>query len=129
MTVGEYLAAPRPAWDWRAHDCCRWMARWVVECGHPNPMDFIGAGYSTEIGALRLIRRGGGLVPLWDKGMDGAGVPRAGEPLTGDVAVLSNPTDDGIGEACGIWSGMRWVSLHKRGLMAGVGAPLAIWRV
>lgn len=129
MTLGEYLKAPRPAWDWVEQDCCRWVARWIVSRGHADPMEFIGARYCTRIGALRLIKRGGGLVALWSRGMDGAGIPEAIAAEAGDVAVLSVPTEDGIGEACGIWTGERWAMLHERGLVFGVGEPLKVWRV
>jgi len=129
VTLGEYLKAPRPVWDWQAQDCCRWVARWVVSQGHPDPMDHIGHRYSTQLGALRLIRRGGGLVTLWSKGMTGAGLAAVTEPAMGAVAVLSVPTDDGTDEACGIWTGERWGMLHERGLVFGVGTPLKIWDV
>ena len=129
MTLGEYLKAPRPAWDFRSQDCCRWVARWIVSQGHADPMDFIGARYATRIGALRLIKRGGGLVALWSRGMAGAGMAETCEAKAGDVAVMSVPTEDGIGEACGIWTGDRWGMLHERGLVFGVGTPLKIWSV
>lgn len=127
--LGDYLKAPRPAWDWTTHDCCRWVARWVVINGHPDPMDHIGHSYSTRTGALRVIRRGGGLVDLWTKGMTGARLAAVTDPAIGAVAVLSVPTDDEIGEACGIWTGERWGMLHERGLIFGVGTPLRIWNV
>lgn len=127
--LGDYLKAPRPAWDWSTHDCCRWVARWVVINGHPDPMDHIGYRYSTRTGALRVIRRGGGLVALWSKGMAGSGLAAVTAPHSGAVAVLAVPTDDDHGEACGIWTGERWCMLHERGLVFGVGAPVRIWNV
>jgi hypothetical protein len=129
VTLGEYLKAPRPAWDWQSQDCCRWVARWIVSQGHADPMSFIGHSYSTRTGALRVIRRGGGLVALWSKGMAGAGLRVTDTPIAGSVAVLSIPTDDGLNEACGIWTGERWGMLHERGLVFGVGAPLKMWNV
>lgn len=129
MTLGEYLKAPRPVWDWRSQDCCRWVARWVVSQDHADPMAFIGHNYTSKTGALRVIRRGGGLVALWSKGMAGAGLTAVTAPATGAVAVLSVPTDDALNEACGIWTGQRWAMLHERGLVFGVGTPLMIWNV
>ena len=129
MTLGDYLRSPRPRWDFASHDCCRWVARWIVANGHGDPMDHIGHRYTTKLGALRVIRRGGGLVELWTKGMTGIGLAAVTEPAIGAVAVLSVPTDDLTGEACGIWTGERWGMLHERGLIFGVGTPLRIWNV
>jgi len=129
MTLGDYLKSPRPIWDWQSLDCCRWVARWIVDQGHGNPMDHIGHSYATKLGAIRVIRRGGGLVALWSKGMDAIGLTAVTEPSPGAVAVISVPTDDALDQACGIWTGQRWAMLHERGLVFGVGEPLKIWNV
>lgn len=129
MTLGDYLKAPRPAWDWQAQDCCRWVARWIVGQGYGNPMDHIGHSYTTKLGAIRVIRRGGGLVALWSKGMDAIGLTAVTDPTLGAVAVISVPTDDALDQACGIWTGQRWAMLHERGLVFGVGEPLKIWNI
>jgi len=129
MTLGEYLKAPRPAWNWGTFDCCTWVAAWVIASGHADPMGFIRGRYATELGAIRAIRRGGGLAELWSRGMGDAGCMEVGTPRAGDVAVLSIPTEDRLGEACGIWTGDKWGCLHFTGLVFGIGAPQRIWRV
>ncbi|RYE99297.1 MAG: hypothetical protein EOO77_35750 [Oxalobacteraceae bacterium] len=100
MSLREFLLSPRGSFDYAEDDCCRWVARWIVSQGHADPMPYIGHSYSTRIGALRVIRRGGGLVALWSKGMAGARLETTDTPIAGTVAVLSIPTDDGLNEAC-----------------------------
>lgn len=129
MTLGDYLNAPRPKWDWIAHDCSRWLDRWIVINGHPSPMAATNVVYDSERSAIRAIVRGGGLVPLWQRGMEAIGLMPVDAPEAGDAAILSVETDDGMNRTCGIWTGLRWASVHRRGLVCGVGDPLAIWRV
>lgn len=129
MTLGEYLKAPRPCWDWINHDCSRWLDRWLVLNGHRSAMAATGVCYSGELSALRAIRRGGGLLALWSRGMAAIGLQVIATPQIGDAAILSLPTDDRTNETCSIWTGHRWVSLHRSGLVFGAGEPLRMWRV
>lgn len=129
MTVGEYLDQTRPKWDWINHDCSRWLNRWLVLNGHPSAMEAIGITYDSEATALRTIVRGGGLLALWSKGMNAAGLLPVDAPEQGDAAILAIPTDDSTDQTCGIWTGQRWASVHRTGLLCGVGHPLGIWRV
>ncbi|MBR2268485.1 hypothetical protein [Sphingobium sp.] len=129
MNLGEFLKSPRPAFDYVAHDCSRWLDRWLVNCGHPSVMDEIGRTYDSERGAMRVIVRGGGLLAIWTRNMEGIGLMQTEEPQQGDAAIMAVPTDDGYNRTTGIWTGQRWVSVHRHGLIFGVGSPLAIWRV
>lgn len=129
MNLGEYLqaAASRP-WHWSRHDCCTYLAGWVVDRGHSDPMAFIRGKYRTGRGAMRRIKEGGGLLQLATYGMIDAGIPEADEPQTGDVGIIERPTEDGLNEACAIYSSGKWVSLGVRGLDAGPAVALAVWR-
>jgi hypothetical protein len=129
MTLGEYLKAPRPAWDWINLDCSRWLDRWLVLCEHRSAMEATGISYSSERSAMLTIARGGGLLSLWSRGMDALSLAQVQRPAMGDAAILAVETDDGTNETCGIWTGERWASLHQRGLVFGVGEPLKVWRV
>ena len=129
MTLGEYLRAPRPAWDYVNHDCSRWLDRWLLLRGHASAMDATGIRYNSERSAMLTIGRGGGLLALWSRGMEAIRCPIIDTPEQGDAAILSIPTDDATNETCGIWTGERWASVHKHGLMVGVGNPLAVWRL
>lgn len=129
MKLGEYLSQNRGAWDWINHDCSRWLDCWLIVNGHASAMDAIGIVYDSEQSSIRTIVRGGGLLALWARGMDAIGIPPVEVPAQGDAAILDVPTDDGVGQTCGIWTGQRWASVHRTGLICGVGQPLAMWRV
>jgi len=129
MTLGDFLKAPCPAWDYRLHDCSRWLDRYLVGLGYASPMDALGIEYASEREAKLVIGRGGGLLALWTRGMNVIGPAEVAEPMMGDAAILSIATDDGTDQTTGIWTGVRWASVHRYGTMFGVGEPLRIWRV
>lgn len=121
-------AMPRP-WVWGEHDCCCFVAGWVLERGHGDPMGFIRGRYDSERSALVAIKRGGGLVKLWTRGMVEAEVLPTRRPRIGDVGVIRRATEDGGDEVAAICAGERWVSLVERGIVSGPGVVLAAWRV
>lgn len=126
--VGDFLMAPLPAWDWRAQDCCRWGSRWVQARGRPCPIKALGLHWTTEKGALRVIKRGGGLVDLWSRGMEAVGAPEAPGLRPGDLAVIQRPTLDRLNQSIGIYTGSRWASLGLRGMEYGPAEPQKVWR-
>jgi len=131
MKLSAYLAEPRPAWDWQHLDCCRWVDGWCLANGWGSPIGAIGIRYDSERSALLTIRRGGGLVALWTKGMAAVGIGPVDEWNTlaaGDIGVIRRPTACGADEAVGIWTGERWVTLGLRGLDFGPAEALAVWR-
>ena len=132
MRLSEYLSAPRPAWDWQRLDCCRWVDGWCLANLRGSPMAAIGIRYDSERSALLQIKRGGGLVALWTRGMAAVGIAAVGDQddlRAGDVGVICRPTACGTDEAAGIWTGERWVTLGLRGLDFGPADALAVWRV
>jgi hypothetical protein len=135
MTLAEYLDwAMGEPWGWGTKpglDCCKFKARWCVERGHSDPMAFIWRRlrpYRSETGALRTIRRGGGLVPLWQRGMADAGIPVADTPQAGDVGIVSLATVCGLGQACGIFTGEHWATLGIAGINLDRAEPIMVWR-
>lgn len=128
MMLGEFMRAPCPPFDYVQHDCSRWLDRYLVSRGHRSPMAAIGIQYASEREAQLVIGRGGGLLALWSAGMAAIDLVKVETPEPGDVGILSIPTDDGTDETCGIWTGVRWASVHRNGTMFGVGEPLSIWR-
>ena len=128
MRLADFLSAPLPEWDWKNHDCCRWIDRWLQARGHGSPIEALGLRYSTERGALRTIRRGGGLTALWGRGMAAVGLPEVVESQPGDVAVILRETVCGLHEAMAVRVGERWASLAIRGLEIGPAEPLKVWR-
>lgn len=127
--IGDFLRSAQPAWDYVQHDCSRWLDRYLLMRGHASPMQAIGVEYTSEREAKLVIGRGGGLLALWTQGMAAIGLTEIVSPQLGDVAILSIPTDDDTDETCGIWTGQRWASVHRKGTMFGVGEPLRMWTV
>lgn len=128
MRLGEYLAAPRPPWDWVSLDCCRWIDGWVVARGRDSAIRALDLRYNTERSALRTIVRGGGLVALWTAGMARIGVLEVDIPAAGDVAVIERSTVCGLDQAMAIFTGERWASLGLRGIEVGPADALRVWR-
>lgn len=132
IALAHYLAeAARMPWGWGGPgrvDCCTYAAGWVMRCGYPDPMAFIRGTYNSERSALRCIRRGGGLVPLWTRGMIDAQVPEADQARIGDVGILRLPTEDGGDECVGLFAGRRWVCRLYRGIVSLPADSLAVWR-
>lgn len=126
--LGDFLRSPCPAWDYVQHDCSRWLDRYLVERGHASAMAATGIVYGSERESKVVIGRGGGLLALWERGLEAIGLGQVDAPEAGDVAILSVATDDGSDQTCGIWTGHRWASVHRHGTMFGVGEPLRIWR-
>lgn len=128
MKLGDYLTGPLLPFDFVRSDCCRWADGWVQARGHRSPIKALGLHWTTEKGALRVIKRGGGLVDLWTRGMTAVGVPEAAEPQPGDVAVIERPTLDRLNQALAIYTGSRWASLCLAGMEYGPATPLKVWR-
>lgn len=121
MDLGAYLAEARSKpWEWSAHDCCAWPARWA---GVDLPP------YSNEAEAEAMLHAAGGLVALWDD----AAQARA-DPVTefepGDVGVIELIAPDLTAVECGaIFTGKRWAFVPAAGGIAAVSTtPLKAWR-
>ena len=131
MQLTEYLQwALKQPWGWGTEpglDCCKLVARWVMACGHADPMVTVEP-YDSEFSALRRIRDGGGLVALWTAGMEHVGIPVADEPQSGDVAVISRASTCGSNEVLAIFTGQRWASLALSGIEFGPAHIIKAWR-
>lgn len=114
---------------WGAHDCCTFFADWAVLRGNVDPMAYLRGCYNrSEFAAMRTIMRHDGLLAAVTRGMIDALIPEVDEPLMGDMAVIERSTQDGLGLACALYGGVRWVSLGLRGIESGPARPLTVWR-
>jgi hypothetical protein len=127
--LGAYLQrALRTPWVYGQWDCVGFIAGWCIERGRPDPMTMRGR-YSTARGALRIMKRSGGLAALVGNAMARVAIPQVqGEPEPGDIGVIITPTDDRTNRACAIWTGARWASLGVRGLICQPAEHVALWR-
>lgn len=130
MNLADFLAeASRTRFAWGRHDCCLWLADWLVAQGRPDPAAHLRGRYSTRLGAARALNREGGLQALIAAAAQRAGLPPTEAPETGDVAVVEAPTPNGLAAVCAIRAGARWAMLGEAGLVVGPARLLAAWRV
>lgn len=126
--LAAFLRLPLPKWDYIGHDCCRWVDRWSMSCGNPSAISALGLTYNSERSALVMIKRGGGLVALWTRGMELAEVEEGDDRREGDIGVIERATHDGLNQTMGIFTGERWVSISDAALHFGPADVLAMWR-
>lgn len=91
------------AFDWGVRDCLLRLADWVVVARGVDPAADLRGSYSTMLGAARIVRDAGGMVPLMDQRLSSVGIRRTTEPGRGDIAVLSiaNEGTAGFGNEVG----------------------------
>lgn len=116
-------------WEWGVYDCCSFVADWVVECGHPDPMARWRGKYDSEQGARDFIERSGGLCMIYLLGMSGIGLPEPDSPQLGDVGVVRVMGEHGPEEVGAIFGGKRWHLRSPNGLSCARVEPCMIWRV
>lgn len=108
-------------------DCAQFPAEWAVMNGYDNPAK--RWTWATESEALDLIDGAGGIVPLFDDGLLGAGLERrAGQPQLGDIGIVTVRGES----AGGIFTGKRWALVGERGLVfvtLGDESVDAVWAV
>lgn len=131
MTLAEYLkASVGRAWTPGVFDCCFFPGEWALSWGRGDPMATWRGRYQTDRGGLRFIKRAGGLVELWERGLWSIGVDRVDEPQAGDVGVVlainGAMRPEPVG---GIWTGTKWAFAAKRGLAFSPASPIAVWGI
>ena len=94
-------------------DCVTLPADWAIANGYPDPMAHRRGAYNSEEQAQDFIADAGGLLALFDEFLGAVGiVEREGEPMAGDVGVVSVMGH----EAGGIFTGERWALVGERGI-------------
>lgn len=114
-------------WVYGVSDCAPWLLRWVTErTGKTAPVP----DYNSALGALRLIRVHGGVLPLYRLYAARMGLPEADEARRGDVGVIAaegalTGLTGGICMSPGTWA----AKLHDGRVKLVRADPLAIWSV
>jgi hypothetical protein len=126
---GFLVAAARTPFAWGTHDCCLWLADWLVALGRPDPAAHLRDRYRTELGCARVLTREGGVLGVVAACAVNAGLARTACAVAGDVGVVQVETARGLRPAGGIFLGRRWASLGEAGLVVAERVPLAAWRV
>lgn len=128
MALSEYLnRASQQRWEWGKHDCCQFVRRWVEEATGRDPA--AGWRYSTELGAALLANRNGGILGLFQKLADEAGLEATSDPGAEDIGVIAVLSSEGIRPVGAICTGAGWAFTTDTGLHKARGEPLAAWRV
>lgn len=85
--------------------------------------------YASEAEALALIAAAGGLEALVDRELAAVGIGRARFAELGDVGLVRAVTRRGPDLIGAIFTGERWAATTARGLTAGPGPAVAVWRI
>lgn len=127
MTLADYLArAARMPFAWGRHDCCLWVADWLVARGRPDPAAAWRGRYRTPLGAARVLTRLGGVIGA----AHALGLEPTDRAICGDVGVVAVIGLDGRrAEAGAICTGRRWATLTAAGLLIAETTPRAAWRI
>lgn len=128
MALSDYLdRASLARWEWGKHDCCQFVRRWVEEATGRDPA--AGWRYSTELGAALLANRNGGILALFEKLADNAGLEPTTDPQAEDIGVIAVLGVEGVRPVGAIHTGSGWAFTTNAGLQKVNVEPLAAWRL
>lgn len=115
-------------WAWGSVDCSMVVADWAVANGGGDPLALHRGGYADEAGAVAIIVRRGGLLPIFSDGCARVGLPRAAARSRGVIAVIGSlnvPTR----QWAAIWDGERWQVRNADGFVSFTAHALGMWSV
>jgi hypothetical protein len=109
-------------------DCTIFASDWALaKCGR-DPGEGIRGTYSTEAGAFRIIRRGGGMEAFIGRQLERIGWRHVEAPQDGDIGVVWTITERGRELMPAIRAGGLWVGRNSWGQGAGAYEHVAAWR-
>lgn len=133
MTLHEFLRLPhRFRWGGKGgDDCIMFLGSWIDCLTGTDPTADVRGTYRDEQGALALLNRAGGPVPLIAAGIEPLGWERTNTPLSGDVGVVLAPSglDGRIKEIGAIRFGPLWAMLAPDGVRAKPLEFVAAWHL
>lgn len=114
--VADFLRdVQRKRFRWGRLDCLLFVSDAMVAQGLPDPAAKWRGTYRTRKQAYEIIEDHGGVVGLFEAGMDHAGARRLNSAERGCVAVVS-PRSGAGEEMGGLWTGSMWALLPPTGL-------------
>lgn len=128
-TLSDFFRAyERKPWQPGRVDCCLFVAAWVIWLGRPDPAEAWRGRYDCEDGFRDIIRRAGGLVPLFEACANKVRAKRVQYPSAGDVAVIGSASN--LERQFGaIFDGTSWNIRFVHNVGPLTSKPLAIWRI
>lgn len=125
MTLAEHIAQAAATPFARGKcDCCTFVADWVIARRGIDPAGTL-RGYSTDVGAMRRIRRAGGFVPLLTGLASACCLAVTDRPQPGDVGIVKTATTLSMG----IRTLNGWACKEGPGIIIANFEPLIAWRV
>ena len=127
--LGEYLKrAVRQRWEPGKVDCCTFPGDWACTWGLGDPVAEWRGRYRSDASAIRFINRAGGLLNLWQRGLESIGLYGVNDPVAGDVGVVFAIGMTGQREQVGaIYTGDRWAFRAPAGLIFAPAEVLRVW--
>ncbi len=124
MTLPEFLVegASKP-FVWGVCDCSLWPADWIATSRGCDPAADLRGTYSCWMGAVRRIRRSGGLAWIFAPRLEAIGMRATIRPRFGDLGVVQAPM--GIVGAIRAQSG--WAVKRETGVMIEPFETIAAW--
>lgn len=129
--LGQFIADHgRTPFAWGTHDCCTWLADWILlRRGGRDPAHAF-RGLYDEQSANQIVFLHGGLAALLGELARAAGLKETLEPRLGDVGLVEGQGADGsLVTAGAICCGRRWACLTLGGIYARRVEPIVAWRV
>lgn len=98
LELAAYLDAAARGFVLGEHDCCTFMAGWLMRLGLPDVMADRRGAYADDRAFRRLLMAEGGLVAACHRRFTGAGLEVRPAARAGDVAVVMLPWARRAGE-------------------------------
>ena len=90
--LADYLEkAAKRRWQYGVHDCCTFMADWIIDNGRPDPMRDRRGTYATLSDYRKLIKSEGGLLASCESRFAAIGMEVSENPDVGEVALVMTP--------------------------------------
>lgn len=135
MTLKEFLALPVP-FRWGGvggEDCLTLLGRRTEDRIGIDPVAKYRGTYASEIGAARIVKAAGGMVPLVASVAEPFGFVRVSEDdaQDDDIAVVRVPSalTGKLAEIGAIRFGRLWLMIGERGFKVTQAEPAAVWRL
>lgn len=124
LRLAAYLEnASKRRWQYGAHDCCTFMADWIIASGLPDPMADRRGTYASVGEYRKLIKGEGGLLASCVSRFAAIGLQASEKPKAGEVALVMAPF--AIRKSKLLWRATGAVCVSER-MRAVVGSSAAL---
>ena len=100
---------------WGQNDCCTFAGDAVEAVTGMSPMASWPDKYQNQIGAMKVVKKHGGIRAIGDKVFGPFIVPFMAQ--VGDIGCFVEPSAEGDGQTFAVWCGSAWMCPGADGLM------------